>query len=197
MDNEGCEVKQFCKNNEIRCWYCKGDNAGSDMFYKPNDNPKAPKRHPIIEREKSEIKTKLKAEKAAKSAANKKEKSKQTLAAMMEQKAHKMADRVAKKKFEKDFSAPTLNSGRVTRDVDHTMHSGQIRLDSKHQSKRKHPLVNLDELDEAVFKGSKFRSDLAGLIIWNEDQRPVVVFDYEDWLRWEAERGTDIQENSQ
>ena len=191
-----CSVRDLCRNNGIKCWICRADNEGyDDLFYKPTDSPKAPKRHPLVEAERLANKLEIKAETLAKKAANKAVKSKQTMAMLIEKKAHKIADTVMAKQIKRDFSSPTINSGRANRDVDHTMHKGQIRLDSKHQSKLVHHKVRLNELDEARYKAEKFRSDLGGLILWNAEERSVVVFDYGDWLMWESSRDTNISED--
>ena len=194
MDS-GCSVKKFCRNSETRCWLCRfEDPRCSDNYYKPNEEKGAPKIHPIIETEKQSKKKEQKEEKLKKALDNKKNKSKQTLAAMMESKAQKMAEKVITQKIKREFAKPTVNSGRLNRDVDHTMHKGEIRLDSKHQSKRINHQVNLQELEEARYKANKFNSELGGLILWNKEGRSVVVFDYEEWLEWEAQRETSIKE---
>lgn len=196
MDN-GCSVKKFCKNNEVRCWICKfEDPRCGENYYKPNEERGAPKIHPVVEAEKLAKKKEIKEEKAKKAAESKHTKSKQTMAALMESKAQKMAEKAISQKMKRDFAQPTINSGRLTRDVDHTMHKGEIRLDSKHQSKLINHQVNLQELEEARYKASKFNSDLGGLILWNKNERSVVVFDYEDWLQWEAQRETSIKDNT-
>jgi flagellar biosynthesis GTPase FlhF len=190
-----CSVKEYCVNNEIKCWLCKADNEGcSELYYRATDNNKAPKIHPLKQEEKDKIKKERKEEKTKNALEKNKEKSKQTMAALTERKAQKIADKVILKNQQKEFSKPTANSGRRDRDVDHIIKNGQIRLDSKHQSKRINPQVNLIELDQAISKSIKFKSDLGGLILWNKDQRSVVVFDYQDWLKWEAERGTNIEQ---
>lgn len=198
MDRYPCKYKEFCSNNEIKCWICKFDNEScNENYYRANEVKNAPKIHPFIKFEKDLKNKELKAELASKKAANKKDKSKQTLAAMTEKMAHKLADRAIENKLKKEFSSPTVNSGRRDRDVDHTMHKGLIRLDSKHQSKKINPTINLKELDDCIDKSRKFKSDLGGLILWNKNQRPIVVFNYDDWLKWESFRDSNIEEISE
>lgn len=194
-EEEGCSVRQFCVNQDYRCWICKVEEPNSDtLYYKSNGEPGAPRIHPMKANEKEEKKKKDKQEKINKKKDNKINKSKQTLANIMEQNAKKRADAILKKTQKKDFFSHTINSGRANRDVDHVMHQGEIRLDSKHQSKLLNHQVKLSELEEARNKAHKFNSNLGGLILFNKEARSVVVFDYEDWIQWEAMRNTKIKE---
>lgn len=75
----------------------------------------------------------------------------------------------------------TRNSGRTNRDGDHQL--GSARLDSKHQSGRLYPVVDLIELDKIRRQAAP---GLGGLVLVNANGRRVVVFDLEEYVRAHA-----------
>jgi hypothetical protein len=76
----------------------------------------------------------------------------------------------------------TRNSGRTNRDGDHLLDT-RIVLDTKQQSKRIHPLVNLAELEKVRRQARENNRAVGGLVLHNKHGVKVVVFALEDLSR--------------
>jgi hypothetical protein len=76
----------------------------------------------------------------------------------------------------------TRNSGRSARDGDHVS-IGRIGLDTKMQSARANPVVDLAELDKVREDARRGGSPIGGLVLRNKHGRGVVVFDEADYSR--------------
>lgn len=90
--------------------------------------------------------------------------------------------KAAEKRTEQQIIKATKNSGRVRGDGDH-LSQNRIALDTKQQSARLNPVVVLAELDKIRQDARRNGLAAGGLVIENQHQRLVVVFDLEDYPR--------------
>ena len=86
----------------------------------------------------------------------------------------------AEKTTERNIIQSTENSGRLHRDGDHIL-QGFISLDTKMQSNRIHPVVQLEELNKIALDSKRAGNTLGGLVIRNKFDVGVVVMREEDF----------------
>lgn len=126
-------------------------------------------KHPILEQEKRDYKH----GKAIARAAEKKAKD------PARQQINKAAAR-AEKRTEREIIKSTKNSGRSNKDGDHVS-KGKFAMDTKLQSTRDNPIVNLSELDKIRSQAKANGLVLGALVIRNSAGRGVIVIDERDW----------------
>ena len=120
--------------------------------------------------------------------AEKREAGKQRRAAAQEKRAgrsrSKMAVRRQARRAEEQTNRSiienTVNSGRSHKDGDHVS-AGRIALDTKLQSKRVNPVVDLAELDKVREDARRGGNPIGALVLRNMHGRGVVVFDEADY----------------
>lgn len=167
-----CVASQYCKNgpnfyNLNRCRECRlATGGGTRTLWKPIEgwNPN----HPVLFREKYEARYKKLAD----------SREKRLLKNRTITKRLKKAAK-AERDTEKIIQS-SRNSGRVLRDGDHRTDCSII-LDTKNQTQRAHPHVDLAELDKVRSDARNNGAFLGGLVLRNRFNRGVVVFDEEDY----------------
>lgn len=88
----------------------------------------------------------------------------------------------AEKSTERKIIQATKNSGRVNRDGDHKA-GGFITLDTKNQSLRDNPVVQMAELAKVRGDAVNAGNQIGGLVLRNRHNVGVVVFDEKDFAR--------------
>jgi hypothetical protein len=170
-----CDQGSNCKSSielggsmNTQCHVCRLSPNNEDLpdhHFRPLD-PRKP--HPILKAEKREA-ARLKTR-----AAHDKRMARDRGKVRVYRKATR-----AEKKTESNIITSTRNSGRVNRDGDHLV-DGRITLDTKLQSQREHPVVNLAELRKVRNDAENANSIVGGLILRNKHGVGVVVFAEED-----------------
>ena len=174
-----CEQVLDCRNSDEwrgprygDCRFCRfaKANGGEQNCYKPMSSMVA-KIHPI---ERAEKRQRAIDRQQGKIAARKAKNS-------QKRKLAKQAAR-AEAGTNREIIRATVNSGRSHQDLDHISRD-RILLDSKNQSQRVHPLVDLTELDKARRQAVAAGYPVGGLVLINQHGRRVVVFDIEDYAK--------------
>jgi hypothetical protein len=185
-----CEVKEFCKNCPSECWVCRADGNGDTLYYlKRGKN--APD-HPILVEEKANRKQAKRDDKkkasqdrlqAALTNTFDERKDRLKIAKNREETTNKKLQKVAADQFARRAARSSDgNSGRVANDDDHVLFGGAIRFDTKSQSKKVHPVIELGDYDECRAKSIKHGSETFGMVIYNKNGRSFIVFDFDlDW----------------
>jgi hypothetical protein len=172
-----CDQGASCRNSTIVCGFALSKCAVCRLAPNNEDLENqywsgiAGAKHPILEREK---------------------KDKQQIAIREKQlkrlnKDHsktKLLKRAAKaeKKTEEAIIKSTVNSGRLNRDGDHII-ADSITLDTKLQTNRQHPHVDLRELDKVGEDARRAGTMFGALVIRTSNNVGVVVMKEEDFGR--------------
>lgn len=181
-DSESCAVDWGCKNSydnqvetRVKCSSCRlsPDNIGRNLsqYWSPTKLAKDLKleKHPLLLEEKRQAKVKRSKDKLTKKRSIDKAKSKVLSKAAQ-----------AERTTEKNIIKATKNSGRTNKDGDHVS-MGMITLDTKLQSTRADPVVNLHELDKVRADAKRAGKLIGGLVIRNRFGVGVVVLAESDY----------------
>jgi hypothetical protein len=173
-----CDEENSCLNSPVHrltidnslCGSCRlaKSGGGTAICWRPWDRKL---KHPQLEQETREAKHEVKQAKRQKKAA--KDRSKQKLA--------RVAAR-AEEKTNDDIIKATRNSGRSNQDGD-ALHGEKVTLDTKKQTTRVHPVVDLQELDKVREDALRAGASVGALVLRNKHDRAVVVFDEGDYAR--------------
>lgn len=172
-----CHLASVCRNSpdykgeqSASCALCRlsPDNRNSGMTHFWNPIKGAIKKHPDLERERRHNKALIHIE-------NLKSKSNRDKTKI---KISRLA-RYAEKKTEKSIIKATKNSGRSNKDGDHVLYES-ITLDTKLQTTRSNPIVQLFELDKVRMDAVRAGKIAGGLLIRNKHGVGIIVFSEED-----------------
>jgi hypothetical protein len=173
-----CSEAVICRNSPAnkgeqfaKCALCSlsPDNNGRQMldYWKPVKG--APKRHPELERKRLLIKALAHMEDLrAKYNVDPKKKRVSKLAKQAEQRT------------ESNIIKATKNSGRINKDGDHVAFNS-ITLDTKLQTTRTNPTINLTELEKVRQDSKRSGTIIGGLVIRNKHNVGCVVLSESDF----------------
>lgn len=88
----------------------------------------------------------------------------------------------AEKQTDRNIIKATKNSGRTNRDGDHVM-AGQITLDTKLQTTRLNPVVQVAELEKVRADARRGGNSIGALVLRNENGHGFVVLAEEDFAQ--------------
>lgn len=88
--------------------------------------------------------------------------------------------RMAERQTDRNIIKATKNSGRTNRDADHVM-AGRITLDTKLQTGRLNPVVQVAELERARRDALRAGNSIGGLVLRNQNGHGFVVLAEEDF----------------
>lgn len=177
-----CHMDASCMNGEFqlgklaKCALCRlsPDNKGRQMSHywvaaKPDVGPKP--KHPDLQAEHRNAKFQKRIEKL------------QAKRSRDGKKRHLLhRSDLAEKRTEKQIIHATKNSGRRNKDGDH-VHLGMVTLDTKLQSTRENPIINLAELEKVRADAQRAGKLIGGLVIRNKHGVGCVVLKEEDYAR--------------
>lgn len=176
-----CEMGLQCKNSPDvvgegngKCYMCRLSPARWEVcepdkhYWKPIDK-KA--KHPVLESEKrTEARQRVLARQVARLAKDKNR-----------QKVMRRAQK-AEADTQKKFIQATRNSGRVNQDGDHVV-VGRVTLDTKLQSDRVHPIVDMGELVKVRMQAAASGQIAGGLVLRTKNNVGVVAMFEDDFAR--------------
>jgi len=172
-----CELRFNCRNAPEhfispvgRCHECKWAVSGGGTMNKYRPINRRIK-HPLVESEK--LRQRLEARRKRRQAERAKDQSRRRILQKAKQ---------AEKATERKIIAATKNSGRVRQDGDHSAR-GFFALDTKLQSRRLHPQVDLGELDKIRLQACRNGYPAGALVLRNRAGRGVVVLAEEDFAK--------------
>jgi hypothetical protein len=158
-------------DQDSQCRFCKYAKAGGGVISQwKGFNSKA--KHPEIEAEKVAVRKQRHQDAVATRAARDKGKRRRV----------KTAAR-AEKKTNDNIIKATKNSGRVNKDGD-AVHAGRITIDTKLQSDRIHPIVDLGELDKIRRQARLAGNPIGALVLRNKLGQGVIVMDETDYTKF-------------
>jgi hypothetical protein len=174
-----CHQAIHCKNSPvnspgafIKCHLCRlaaGNEDFDQQFWVPLSSLKgADRKHLVLEMEK----------RAAR-------KNRQQVKLQQRQSRDKLKRKLlsravrAEKTTETKIITATKNSGRSHQDGDHRL--GDIALDTKLQTGRVYPVVDLCQLDKIRSQAANHNLAAGGLVLENKYGRKVVIFAWEDF----------------
>lgn len=173
-----CEQATDCLNSrehrgeQAQCTYCRLAKSGGGPMncWKPWQQGA---QHPLLVAEKKQASSDRREADVEKR--RKKSRPKQALL-----KRAARAENTTEKNFSSSMLTSTVNSGRSNKDGDHDL-LGRITLDTKMQSGRDNPVVDLGELDKVMQDARRAGNVLGGLVLRNKHDRGVIVFDEKNY----------------